>query len=270
MILVSVIMAFIAVGGTAGGLVLLHACVGTAFVASSASVLNQWLEKNRDAMMIRTSRRPLPSGRIASSQAAWMGWLLLVLGIVYLAAFVNMPAMLWGMVTWCLYVWVYTPLKTVSWVNTLVGTIPGALPVWIGWTAAGGSIGDPYAWVLLGILVFWQLPHFMSIAWMYREQYEAAGYRMVTVVDQTGRGAAWHAILGALALIPLAFFAIPPNGLWSTLLCLLAVALAVWQLAVAGRFARRLDRPSARKMLHASLIYLPLTLSLVAASFWAN
>jgi protoheme IX farnesyltransferase len=270
MILVSVIMAFVAVRSDVGARVLFHACVGTAFVASSASVLNQWLEKNRDAIMIRTSRRPIPSGRIASSQAAWMGWLLLIVGTVYLAAFVNMPAMLWGLVTWFLYVWVYTPLKMVTWLNTLVGTIPGALPVWIGWTAADGSIGDPYAWVLLGILIAWQLPHFMAIAWMYREQYESAGYKMITVIDKSGRGAAWHALIGAFSLIVLAYLAIPPSGILTGVLCGMAVLLACWQFLIAVRFSRRPEMSSARRMLFASLIHLPLTLSLIAVSFWVG
>jgi heme o synthase len=268
MILVSVILAFVAAGNQAGTVVLFHACLGTAMVAASASVLNQWLERNRDAVMMRTCKRPLPSGRVASSQAAWMGWLLLFFGVIYLAALVNLQAMFWGVVTWGLYVWVYTPLKTVSWTNTLVGTIPGALPVWIGWTAADGSVQDPYAWVLLGILVAWQLPHFMAIAWMYREQYEAAGYQMISVTDPSGRGAAWHAVLGAVALIILAFFAIPPIGIASGVLCGLAAALAIWQTLAALRFARQLDFASARKMLHVSLLHLPLTLLLIAAAFW--
>ncbi len=270
MILITVIMAFVAVGSHVGIWVLIHACMGTALVAASASVLNQWLERDRDAIMLRTSKRPLPTGRVASSQAAWMGWLLVVVGSIYLASFVNLATMFWGLVTWFVYVWVYTPLKMRSWTNTLVGTIPGALPVWMGWTAADGSLLDPLAWILLGILVAWQLPHFMAIAWMYQQQYEAAGYQMITVTDKTGRGAAWHAIIGSLALVILVVLAIPPTNVLSTILCFLAVGLSVWQTAVAWRFACSRTVVSARKMLYVSLFYLPLVLLLISIGFWTK
>lgn len=186
MILLTVVMAMVAAGTSPTLLTVLHACLGTALVAASASVLNQWLERDRDLVMTRTCKRPLPSGRIASSQAAWMGWVLVIVGSAYLGLLVNLPTMYCGLATWGLYVWIYTPLKMLSWTNTLVGTIPGALPVWMGWTAADGSLTSLQAWVLLGVLIAWQLPHFMAIAWMYRQQYDAAGYKMITVTDPTG------------------------------------------------------------------------------------
>ena len=260
MILLTVVMAMVAAGTSPSLQTVLHACVGTALVAASASVLNQWLERERDAIMMRTCKRPLPSGRVASSQAAWMGWVMVVLGSGYLAAFVNLPTMYCGLATWGLYVWVYTPLKMVSWTNTLVGTLPGALPVWMGWTAADGSLLDPRAWILLGVLVAWQLPHFMAIAYMYRQQYEAAGYKMITVTDPSGRGANYHAILGSIACIVLAVLAVPPVSILSGILCALAVAVSVWQLLAALRFRRQQDLHTARKMLHVSLLQLPLTM----------
>ena len=260
MILLTVVMAMVAAGTSPSLQTVLHACIGTALVAASASVLNQWLERERDAMMMRTCKRPLPSGRVASSQAAWMGWVMVVLGSIYLAAFVNLPTMYCGLATWGLYVWVYTPLKMVSWTNTLVGTLPGALPVWMGWTAADGSLLDPRAWILLGVLVAWQLPHFMAIAYMYRQQYAAAGYKMITVTDPTGRGANYHAILGSIACIVLAVLAVPPVSILSGILCVLAVAVSVWQLLAALRFRRQQDLQTARKMLHVSLLQLPLTM----------
>ncbi len=210
MILLTVVMAMVAAGTSPSLWTVLHACIGTALVAASASVMNQWIEKDRDAVMLRTCKRPLPSGRVASSQAGWMGWILVIVGSIYLATLVNIPTMLGGLATWGLYVWVYTPLKMVSWTNTLVGTLPGALPVWMGWTAADGSLADPRAWILLGVLIAWQLPHFMAIAYMYRQQYEAAGYKMMTVTDKSGRGAGWHAMIGSFGLIGLAFLAVPP------------------------------------------------------------
>jgi protoheme IX farnesyltransferase len=275
MILITVIMAFASAGGGIGiggiGIsVLFHACLGTAMVAASASILNQWLERDRDAIMMRTCKRPLPAGRVASSQAAWMGWVLVVVGSLYLATLVNASTALWGLVTWALYVWVYTPLKLKSWTNTLVGTLPGALPVWMGWTAAEGSLLEPMAWVLLGILIAWQLPHFMAIAWMYQQQYEAAGYRMITVTDKSGVGAAWHAMLGALVLVPLVYFAISPSTPMNAVLCLMAIGLAVWQVGVAWRFARDRNMVNARKMLFASLFYLPITMLLIGFSFWGR
>lgn len=266
MILLTVVMAMVAVGTSVSLITVLHACFGTALVAASASVLNQWMERERDGVMIRTSKRPLPSGRVAASQAAWMGWLLVVVGSVYLALLVNIPTMWCGLATWALYVWVYTPLKMVSWTNTLVGTIPGALPIWMGWTAAEGSLLDPRAWVLLGILIAWQLPHFMAIAHMYAEQYESAGYKMITVTDKSGVGAGLHAILGSIALIILAPIAVPPIGVLGVILAILAVAVSCWQLWAAVRYVRDANKQTARKMLHVSLLHLPLTMLLILLS----
>lgn len=268
MILITVAMAFMAAGSDLGLLRLLHACIGTACVAASASVMNQWMERERDAIMMRTCKRPLPMGRVASSQAAWMGWALVLAGSLYLAFLVNVPTMLVGLATWALYVGVYTPLKMRSWTNTLVGTIPGALPVWMGWTAADRSLAEPYAWILLGVLIAWQLPHFMAIAWMYQEQYASAGYKMISVTDPSGRGASWHAILGSIALIVLAVLAVPPTTILMAVLCAMNVGLSVWQLWSAIRFTQVKDRPTARKMLHVSLFHLPLTLALISISLW--
>lgn len=268
MILLTVVMAMVAAGNSITLLVALHACVGTAMVAASASVLNQWIERDRDAVMKRTSKRPIPMGRVASSQAAWMGWLLVIVGSIYLAVFVNLPTMWCGLATWGLYVWIYTPLKMLSWTNTLVGTLPGALPVWMGWTAAEGSLLDPEAWVLLGVVVAWQLPHFMAIAYMYREQYESAGYKMITNTDRSGLGTGLHAMLGSFALIVLAVMAVPPTGILVSFLTLLAVAVAVWQTLAAWRFVRAPEMKTARRMLHVSLLHLPLTMLLILLSRW--
>ncbi|MCA9131814.1 MAG: heme o synthase [Planctomycetales bacterium] len=268
MILLTAVMGMVVAGGSTSLLTVLHACVGTALVAASASVLNQWIEKERDGVMTRTCKRPLPSGRIASSQAAWMGWLLVIVGSSYLALLVNLPTMFCGLATWLLYVWVYTPLKMVSWTNTLVGTLPGALPVWMGWTAAEGSLWDPRAWILLGVVVAWQLPHFMAIAYMYREQYESAGYQMITVTDKSGVGAGLHAMLGSFALIVLAVLAVPPLSVLGSLLTVLAVAVALWQTQAAWRFVRQPDKQTARTMLRVSLLHLPLTMLLILLSHW--
>ncbi len=266
MILLTTIMGIVVAGGTASLWTMLHACVGTAMVAASASVMNQWIEKDRDGVMTRTCKRPLPSGRVASSQAAWMGWVLVIVGSLYLWTLVNAATMWCGLATWGLYVWVYTPLKMISWTNTLVGTLPGALPVWMGWTAAEGSLLDSRAWILLGVVVAWQLPHFMAIAYMYREQYQAAGYKMITITDPSGWGTALHAMLGSFALIVLAVLAVPPVGLLGSLLTIAAVAVAFWQTASAWHFVRQPDRTTARSMLRVSLLHLPLTMLLILLS----
>lgn len=258
MILLTVVMAMVAAGTSPKLITVFHACLGTTLVAASASVLNQWFERERDAIMTRTCKRPLPSGRVASSQAAWMGWLLVLIGSFYLGWFVNLPTMYGGLATWFLYVWIYTPLKMRSWTNTLVGTLPGALPVWMGWTAADGSILDLEAWVLLAVLVAWQLPHFMAIAWMYREQYQSAGYKMITVTDPSGRGAAWHAMLGSIALIGLSILAVPPVNLIGGVFCAGAIGVSLWMTQAAWRFTCNPETTTARTMLRVSLLHLPL------------
>ncbi len=268
MILMTVVIAMVAAGGNVGLLTVLHACLGTALVAASASVMNQWIERDRDGVMTRTCKRPIPSGRIASSQAAWMGWVLVVVGSVYLGVLVNLPTMWVGLATWALYVWVYTPVKMVSWTNTLIGTIPGALPIWMGWTAADGSLLEPQAWVLLGIVIAWQLPHFMSIAYLYREQYEAAGYKMITVTDRSGRGAGLHAILGSIALIVLCPLAVFQPSVAGVLIAVAAAAVSIWQLKAAVRFTRHPDQKTSRRMLRVSLLHLPLALLFVLLSHW--
>lgn len=268
MILLTTIMGMVVAGGSTSLQTVFHACLGTALVAASASVMNQWIERDRDAVMTRTCKRPLPSGRVVASQAAWMGWALVILGSVYLWTLVNAATMWCGLATWGLYVWVYTPLKMVSWTNTLVGTLPGALPVWMGWTAAEGSLLDPRAWVLLGVVVAWQLPHFMAIAYMYREQYEVAGYKMITVTDRSGWGAGLHAMLGSFALIVLAVLAVPPIGLVGSILTLCAVGVALWQTSAALRFVKQPDKGTARSMLRVSLLHLPLTMLLILLSTW--
>lgn len=266
MILLTVIMAMVAVGTTMQPWTVLWTCLGTTMVAASASVLNQWIERDRDAIMMRTSRRPLPTGRVAASQAAWMGWALVIAGSCILGWLVNVPTMACGLATWFLYVAVYTPLKLRHWSNTLIGALPGALPVWMGWTAADGSLTDMRAWTLLGILVAWQLPHFMSIAWLYREQYAAAGYKMITVTDKTGRGAAWHAIGGSIALLPLTVAALPPTSLARFILCGLGLAVSCWMLQASIQFSRDQNQQTSRRMLRVSLLHLPLMMLVILLS----
>ena len=235
----------------------LHTLIGTAFIAASASVLNQWLEQDRDALMPRTQNRPLPSGRLTSFEAAFFGWSTAAIGFAYLIAFTNLNATLVGLATWVAYVWIYTPMKLVTWWNTAVGTLPGALPVMIGWTAAGGGIDSIYGWVLTSVVILWQFPHFMSIAWLYRDQYDRAGYRMLTNEQPSGIAAGWHAVVPALALIPVSVWAVLPNSPLTGCLALFGVLSCLVQLNASIRFLANRNEQTARKLLHSSLLYLP-------------
>src|SRR5215471_18501200 len=181
----------------------LHTLFGTILVASGAAALNQVIELRYDAQMRRTARRPLASGRIAPSHALWFGVLLSVFGAVYLAVSTNALASLLAALTLLSYLFLYTPLKRITPICTLVGAIPGATPPLIGWAAACGHL-DAAAWVLFAIVFLWQFPHFMSIAWMYREDYGRAGYLVLPASKLKEQFVAWQSSLPALALFVVA------------------------------------------------------------------
>ncbi len=241
--------------------VLMHALIGTLLVASSASALNQWLEIDRDQMMERTASRPLPAGRLFSSEVLLFAVLTIVTGMFYLAWFVNWSAALWGFATWFMYVWVYTPLKLRSPTNTAVGAVAGALPMLIGWSATGTAL-DARAAALFMIVFLWQFPHFMAIAWIYRKQYASAGMKMLPVVDPSGHRAGVQAVLCAAALLPVSLIPVMfTSGVaWYLVL---AVLLGLAQLACAVAFYRERTERTARWLLRASLIYLPILLVLL-------
>jgi heme o synthase len=244
-------------------MVWLNTLIATGMIAGSASTLNQWFERERDALMPRTQKRPLPSGRLTSFEAAAFGWLLFIVGSLYLWLGANAEAMLCGVATWAIYCWVYTPMKTVSWWNTAVGTLPGALPVMIGWTAAGGSLFDADGWALTAVVVLWQFPHFMAIAWLYRDQYAQAGFRMLTKEEPTGIAAGWHAIVPACLLIPLSIAVLHPISAATWVVALLGAASCLGQAAASLRFLNERNNQTAKKLLHSSLIYLPSIMLLV-------
>lgn len=241
----------------------LNTLIATGMIAGSASTLNQWYESERDALMPRTQKRPLPSGRLTSFEVAFFGWLLFVVGSVYLWLGANTEAMFCGVATWAIYCWVYTPMKTMSWWNTAVGTLPGALPVMIGWTAAGGSLWDVDGWALTAIVVLWQFPHFMAIAWLYRDQYSQAGFRMLTKEEPTGVAAGWHAIVPACLLIPLSVGVLHPVSVVTWVVAILGAASCLGQAAASLRFLKDRNNQTARKLLHSSLLYLPAIMLLV-------
>jgi protoheme IX farnesyltransferase len=241
---------------------LLHALVGAALVASGASALNQWLERQSDAQMFRTSNRPLPAGRLTSAEVLTFGIALAVIGLGYMVSVMTHPlAAVITAVTFLSYVFIYTPLKRKTTVNTLIGAVPGALPPVIGWTAMTGTLDTP-ALALFLIVFFWQVPHFLAIAWMYREDYARAGLKMLPVVDVEGSVTARQMLLYAVALIPISLLPLLVNGA-SVMYAFGAVGLGFFFLRSVWGFVIEPSHGQARKVLHASLIYLPCILGLL-------
>jgi protoheme IX farnesyltransferase len=248
--------------GETGGvnyLLMFHALFGTALVASGAAALNQLLEREYDAKMRRTASRPLPSGRLQPATVAIFGGVCSVAGLIYLATLVNLLTSVVGAVTSISYLFIYTPLKRVTWVNTLVGAIPGALPPLMGWTAARNELSGE-GWTLFALLAFWQIPHFMAIAWLYRDEYAKAGFIMLPNVDADGSRTAQYAVGNTFALfiVGLCPFLLKMNGPVYLATAMLLSAGYFW---CAVRFARQLTPLRARQLFLASIIYLPLLLA---------
>jgi protoheme IX farnesyltransferase len=243
--------------------VLAFALAGTAMVAGSASVANQWWERKSDLLMPRTANRPLPAGRVSSSEALMLSAILLAVGTGLLLSKVNTLTAVLGIVSWILYVPIYTPLKTRSPINTAVGAIAGAIPILMGWTATGAPI-NLTACALVGVLFLWQFPHFMAIAWLYRHDYAAGGHKMLTVVDPTGLRAGAQAVIGAALLIPVSLIpAVVPTGGSPLLYFTWTLVLGVAQMGLAIRFALFRDTTSARYLLRASILFLPAWLAML-------
>jgi protoheme IX farnesyltransferase len=261
LVLVTVaVAAVVASWGAPGGWLLFHTLMGTALVAASASALNQWMEIDTDAQMQRTAVRPLPTGRLSSAQVLWFAAITITLGAGYLAVAVNVRTASLGLLTWGLYAWVYTPLKSRTPANTAVGAVAGALPVLMGWSAVAPL--DMRAWSLFLIVFLWQFPHFMAIAWIYRQQYAQAGLQMLSTVDPSGFRAGAQAIVAALVLIPVSvvpYLAEPAGGVYFAW----AIALGTAQLVCATIFFFQLTEQAARRLLWASLVYLPAMMGLL-------
>jgi protoheme IX farnesyltransferase len=248
-------------------LLLLHTLVGTALVAGGAAALNQVRERDTDRLMRRTRTRPLPAGRLRTADGAWFGVVLATVGIAQLALAVNVLSAAVAALTLASYVFVYTPMKRCSSHSTLVGAIPGALPPVIGWAAATGSLTLP-ALVLFGIQFFWQMPHFLAIAWMYRDDYAAAGIPLLPVMEPDGRRTGQQALLYAAALWPVSLMP-ALVGLAGARYSVLATALGFAFIALAALFARRRSMVTARRLFLFSIAYLPLLWgALVADRLW--
>ena len=230
--------------------------LGTALTASGSGVLNHYLERDVDALMRRTRSRPLPAGEVPPSAALSLGFLLILGGQVVLVLGVNLLTAWLALLTAFLYVVVYTPLKRLTWLNTSLGSIPGALPPVGGWAAATGGL-DAGAWVLFAILFAWQHPHFYAIAWIFRDDYRRGGFRMLPVLEEDGRRTCRHIL--AFSLMLLAFSVLPATlGMSGMLYGAGALVLGLLMLAPGVTLARSRSIGDARRLLRASVLYLPL------------
>lgn len=245
---------------------LLNTLLGTALVASGASTLNQVIEKRTDARMKRTANRPIPTGRLSSQEALAFGVIISIAGMVYLALMVNVLTGALGAATLALYAFVYTPMKRVSSLATIVGAVPGAMPPMMGCTAAVDAVG-PLAWALFGILFFWQMPHFLAIAWLYRSDYQKGGFPLLTLASveggpTAGSRTAQQMVLYAAALIPVSIL---PNVLGTSGLLYFvgAVVLGLIFLGYSFAFGYNQDARAARRLLLVSVVYLPIVLILL-------
>jgi protoheme IX farnesyltransferase len=242
-------------------LTLLHTLIGTGLIASGTAALNQWYERDADAKMNRTKARPIPSGRVTPRAAFWFAVALSIVGFVELWLGANFLTGFLGLFTLSSYLFIYTPLKQRSPHSTTIGAIPGAMPPLIGYAAAAGALTGQ-AWILYAILFLWQFPHFYAIAWMYREDYERAGIRMLPVVDPSCESTARSIWLFSLALIPISL--LPKfTDMAGNVYFIGALALGLYFLYAGLRATFDRTRPRARQVLRASVVYLPLLYGLL-------
>ncbi len=242
-------------------LALLTTLAGTALIASGTAALNQWHERVSDLQMRRTQNRPLPGGRLKAHRALIFGWGLALAGFLILTFGVNVLAGMLGLFTLVSYLFVYTPMKQRSSLSTVVGALPGAMPPMIGYAAASGVLTEQ-AWALFAILFVWQFPHFLAIAWMYRDDYSRAGIRMLPVVEPDGKSTSRQIVGYASTLIPVSLF---PTllGMTGKIYTVGALILGGWFLYVGIRVAFDRTAIRARRVLLASVIYLPLIYGLM-------
>lgn len=243
--------------GPIGILALVVTCLGTALVASGAAAINQVDERDTDRLMVRTRQRPLADGRMGSTEGRAIAVGLSISGLVILWAAANMTAMLVALATLLSYAFVYTPLKRRTSLATVVGAVPGALPPLIGWAASRGTVAELAPWSLFLLMFLWQLPHFLAIAWLYRDDYARAGLPMLSVIDRDGVLTGRQATLWAATLVP---FSVLPYliGLTGPAYGAGAIVLGMVQLGLAINFAVRRNDASARALFYGSITYLPL------------
>jgi heme o synthase len=254
MVLITTAAGFLFATDHVDGALMLHALFGTALVAAGTNALNQYVEREHDARMHRTRTRPLPAGRITPRAALIFSSGIAVAGTIYLGLTVNWLTAALGAFTLTTYIFIYTPLKRISTLNTVIGAIPGAVPPLMGWTAATNELAAG-GWIIFGILFLWQLPHFMAISWLHREDYARGGFAMLAVRDADGAAVARQAIFYTLALIPIS---VAPSllGLTGTVHFVGAAAAGVALLAATIRFFFDRGQRSARSLFMISNLYL--------------
>lgn len=241
--------------------VLLWTVIGTALTAFGSNILNQLWEVERDRRMHRTRHRPLPSGRLGRSTAALWGIGSSLIGLIALALGVNLLTAALALTVILLYVLVYTPMKVLTPLSTVVGAVCGAVPPMMGWTAATGRV-EGGAWLLFAILFVWQIPHFLALAWLYREDYERGGFKLMPAVDADGSVGARVALVYTASLVPLCAFT-TLGGLSGPVFLAGSLALTLGFLALGVPFLAERSRRSARRLFFASILYLPLLLGLM-------
>ena len=260
MVLITVgIAGYVAAPGQATVPQIINAIIGTLFIAASGAASNMYVERYTDFLMSRTAKRPLPAHKLTSNEVAIFGAITLGAGISFLFLQVSILAAILGLTTWVLYVLVYTPMKVKTWTNTIVGAIAGAMPILIG-AAATINFLNFQSWMFFGVLFFWQFPHFMAIAWMFRKDYEKSNLVMLTVTDKSGRQSGWLAVGTAIAMyfvcLPLV---INIEGFSSQLVFIvISTSLCTMYLLPSLAYLKNRNDQTAKKLLRASIIFLPL------------
>jgi protoheme IX farnesyltransferase len=254
---------YMAAPSSIDGTTLVLTCVCTAMVASGAAAINQVDERDTDRLMDRTRQRPIAAARMTPTAGRLIAGALSIAGLAGLGLVTNTEATLVALLTLVTYALIYTPLKRRSSLATVVGAVPGALPPLIGWAAAGGSLGAQAPWSLFGLMFLWQLPHFLAIAWIYRDDYARAGLPMLPVIDSEGAMTGRQATLWAITIVPVSELPFLV-GLTTGVYAIGALVLGVGQLALAIRFAMRRSLGTARALFYGSITYLPLLWLLMA------
>ncbi len=246
---------------------LLFAVIGMLGVSASGNAMNMFVERYSDFFMDRTKGRPLPAQRLTANEVALFGAISFGVGISVLLAAVNWQTALCGAATWILYVLIYTPLKRITWLNTEVGAVAGALPVIMGCLALSGTV-PTVGWAMFVVLLVWQFPHFMAIAWMYRDDYARGDLQMLTVVDPTGKRAGRKAIAMSIVLTLVSLWPVVTleGALRTWSVVGLSLLLGFWYTRASIRFANSLSLPSAKRLLKVSVIYLPLYMLLLVVA----
>jgi protoheme IX farnesyltransferase len=247
---------------------LVHTLVGTGLVAGGASALNQHWERDSDRLMRRTRLRPLPDARLHPQDAFWFGVALSAVGLAQLTLAVNGLAAAVAALTLVSYVWLYTPLKPRTSFSTIVGAIPGALPAVLGWAAATNSLSAG-GWVLFGIVFMWQMPHFLAIAWLFRDDYASAGFPLLPVIEPDGRSTGRQTVLYAAGLVPVRLLPMAV-GMASAYYVAGAIALGAILVVLSLEFAASRSMSSARRLFYGTILYLPLLWIVLLADHFRN